>query len=614
MSEPSRTGRAYGRNGRAFAGTGVAVACLAAAAAMLTTGAEARSAAAPVNNSPPTNSGTAVVGETLTAAEGSWTGAPFTLTHRWVRCGADGGLPDASNCTTITGAIATSYVVVGGSGGDVGSTLRVVETATNPDGTPSAASAPTGVVTEPTTPVNTAEPLISGSAVEGSTLTISTGTWAGTSITYTYRWLRCGAGGGLPDGSDCPSIPGATSSSYTLVTADIGRRLRAQVTASNVAGTATATANPSDVVQQSSTSGPPRNLVEPSITGTFVVGRFLSASLGTWAGATLSYAYQWMRCGADGGLPDGSNCTPISGATTSSYTLTVDDVGQRMRIRITASNSLGTQTVASNASAEVTATSSTTPAAQAPLNSVLPAILGSATVGTTLTASVGLWTGTAPLLYSYQWLRCGADGGQSTGVGCPAISGATGTQYALAAADLGQRLRVQVTARNTLGTATATSNAAALVQAAGSTPAPSPPPPTETLPPGAIRLPNGKISIPVTSVSEPERLIVGEVEFTPNPVRSRERPLELRVRVVDTRGYVVRDALVFTRSTPLVTSQPGEQRSGRDGWARLRMTPEADFPLAKGHNVQFWLRVRKQSDELLAGVSNRRLVQVATAG
>jgi hypothetical protein len=612
MSEPKRTGWAHGSDRRVVAGTAVLVACLAAVAAMLTAGAAARSATLPVNASPPTISGIPVVGETLTASEGSWTGAPFTLTHRWVRCGADGGLPDASNCTTIGGATATSYVVVGG---DVGFTLRVVETATNADGAPSAASAPTAVVTTQTAPVNTAEPLISGSAVEGSTLSTSTGTWTGTSITYTYRWLRCDTSGGLPDASNCPSIPGATSSSYTLGAADIGQRLRAQVTASNAKGTATATANPTDVVQQSTTSGPPRNLVEPSISGTFAVGRILSGSLGTWAGATpLSYAYQWVRCGTDGGLPDGSNCAPISNATTSIYTLTVDDVGQRIRIRITASNSLGTQTAASNASAVVTPTSSTTPAPRAPLNTVLPAILGSATVGTTLTASVGLWTGTTPLLYSYQWLRCGPDGGQPSGAGCSAISGATGTQFTLASADLGQRLRVQVTARNTLGTATATSNATAQVQAAGSTPTPTPtPPPTPGLPPGAIRLPDGKVSIPVTSVSLPERLVATQILFTPNPVRSRARPLELRVRVFDTRGYVVRDAVVFARSTPLLTSAPGEQTSGRDGWARLRMTLHADFPLGGGRNVQFWVRVRKPSDELLAGVSNRRLVQVATA-
>jgi hypothetical protein len=42
--------------------------------------------------------------------------------------------------------------------------------------------------------------------------------------------------------------------------------------------------------------------------------------------------------------------------------------------------------------------------------------------------------------------------------------------------------------------------------------------------------------------------------------------------------------------------------------------PRADFPLRDGVNVQFWVRARKQTDPLLAGVSNRRLVQVATAG
>ena len=97
-------------------------------------------------------------------------------------------------------------------------------------------------------------------------------------------------------------------------------------------------------------------------------------------------------------------------------------------------------------------------------------------------------------------------------------------------------------------------------------------------------------------------------------MRSRSVPLELRVRVVDTRGYYVRDALVFARATPLVTSAAPEQRTGRDGWATLRLTPRADFPLRDDYSVQFFVRVRKQGEELLAGVSARRLVQVATAG
>ena len=79
--------------------------------------------------------------------------------------------------------------------------------------------------------------------------------------------------------------------------------------------------------------------------------------------------------------------------------------------------------------------------------------------------------------------------------------------------------------------------------------------------------------------------------------------LQLRVHIVDTRGYVVRDALVFARSTPLVTSAAGEPRTATDGWATLRMVPKAGFPIRTGHNVQFFIRVRKPGDNLLAGVS-----------
>jgi hypothetical protein len=63
-------------------------------------------------------------------------------------------------------------------------------------------------------PTNTREPSISGRAEQGRRLDASRGTWTGSGNSYAYRWVRCGVGGGLPDGSDCISISGATGSSY----------------------------------------------------------------------------------------------------------------------------------------------------------------------------------------------------------------------------------------------------------------------------------------------------------------------------------------------------------------------------------------------------------------
>src|SRR4051794_25465829 len=60
-------------------------------------------------------------------------------------------------------------------------------------------------------------------------------------------------------------------------------------------------------------------------------------------------------------------------------------------------------------------------AGEAPANTTPPAVSGTPAVGSTLSASTGSWTGTAPITYSYQWRRCGvgykggvlADGPQS---------------------------------------------------------------------------------------------------------------------------------------------------------------------------------------------------------
>jgi hypothetical protein len=332
---------------------------------------------------------------------------------------------------------------------------------------------------------------------------------------------------------------------------------------------------------------------EPAISGSPVQGQTLSASNGSWSGTQpIAYAYQWVRCGTDGGAPDGGNCTFIPNAKSSTYVLQGDDVGRRMRVRVTATNSAGSQTVASNATAVVTAS--------APKNTNAPSIAGTATQGQTLIANVGSWIGAQPIAYAYQWLRCDQNGNN-----CGAIAGQTRSSYVLGTSDVGHRLRVRVTASNGQGSASATSNATAVVQAPAS-------PPT-TLPPGAIKLPAGKVSIPASSVSLPARLIIDGVQFTPHPVRSNVDTFTLRAHVVDTRGYVVRDALVFARSTPLLTTTPVEARTGQDGWVTLTFAPRVGFPFRAGHNVQFFVRARKAGDNVLGGVSTRRLIQVGTA-
>jgi hypothetical protein len=223
----------------------------------------------------------------------------------------------------------------------------------------------------------------------------------------------------------------------------------------------------------------------------------------------------------------------------------------------------------------------------APQNTAPPAIAGRPQVGQTLQASTGTWTGT-PATFAFQWLRCNA-----TGVACSAISGATAGTYVVQAADMGLTLRVQVTATSASGTSEAQSE-------------PTP------VPAGQIALPDGTASIPVAGVSPPHRLVATDVRFSPRPLRSRTAPFQIQVRVVDTRGFVVRDALVFVRSTPLVATAPPEAPTGQDGWVTLQSTPRPDFRLVfrRGYNLVHFVRVRKPGDDPLGGVSGRRLVQV----
>jgi Calcineurin-like phosphoesterase len=106
------------------------------------------------------------------------------------------------------------------------------------------------------------------------------------------------------------------------------------------------------------------------------------------------------------------------------------------------------------------------PSATPPVNTSPPAISGQPSVGQTLTGDRGTWSGTQPIGYADQWLRCDTGGN-----GCTAIPGATATTYAPTSADLGTTLRFRVTATNAQASVEATSNATAAVT---DTPPPSP--------------------------------------------------------------------------------------------------------------------------------------------
>jgi hypothetical protein len=226
----------------------------------------------------------------------------------------------------------------------------------------------------------------------------------------------------------------------------------------------------------------------------------------------------------------------------------------------------------------------------APTNTAAPTISGTPQVGQTLTASTGTWTSDTTPTYTYQWERC-----DTAGNNCAVIAGATAQTYTVQSADVNSTLRVLVTARNASGSTAATSAQTAVV--------------TEPGPAGAIKTTQGQTSVPASSVNLPERLIVNSVKFNPGVLTSR-RAFTARIHVVDTRGYLVRDALVKLTGLPYAWAHTGgEVRTGTDGWATLTVVPTRNMPLSRNALVMF-VRARVEGQSLLAGSSTRRLVQV----
>ena len=348
----------------------------------------------------PTITGSATVGSTLTAVAGTWD-AGVTLAYQW-----------NSNGSPISGATSSTYAVQPGDNGDT----RTVSVTGSATGYSSATKTSTGSLIAPGSLTLTPKPTFTGGPAVGNTLTAVPGSWdAG--VTLAYQWYLNGA-----------PISGATSSTFTLVQADLNGSIVVKVTGSLAGYTSVTKASSAATVLLKIPVTP-----TPTFTGTVATGAKLTAVPGTWT-KKVKLSYQWLR-----------NGTAIAGATGKTYTLTVADFGQQVSVAVTGTLAGGYLTTT-----QTSASSTVAPGTIAKKPKVK--FTGAAKPGGTLTASAGAWPAGTTL--SYQWLRNGT-----------AISGATSSTYSVKAGDAGASISLTVTGTLTGYNTLAVTSAAKVIKA-----------------------------------------------------------------------------------------------------------------------------------------------------
>ena len=278
----------------------------------------------------PTISGTAQVGETLTADtsgiadDDGVSGATFS--YQWIR-------NDGSSDREITDATDSTYTLVAA---DESKTIKVrvsfTDDAANEETLTSTATEAVSFAVQQQIANNpaTGAPTISGTVQAGETLTVETSNISDgdgmVNVTFGYQWIS-------NDGTTDTDITDEPSSTYVIKPWDLGEYIKARVSFTDDAGNEeTLTSSATTAVAASPNKVPTGR---PIISGMAEVGQSLYAVvMGIRDGNGMTYAtfsYQWIR-------NDGTTDADIPGATGSSYTLTAADEGKTIKVRVSFTN------------------------------------------------------------------------------------------------------------------------------------------------------------------------------------------------------------------------------------------------------------------------------------
>ena len=508
----------------------------------LTSAATDAVAAATPPNSPatgaPTITGTAQVGETLTANTSGVIDADglsnVQYEYQW--------LADDSE---ISGATNATYTLAAE---DEGKAITVQVDFTDDQGNEeSLTSGATDAVAASPAPNSPAAgaPAITGTAQVGETLTADTSGIADedglTNATYSFQWL-----------ADDTEIAGATSLTYTLVDADEGKAVKVEVTFTDDAGNEESlTSAATDAVAAEPAPNSPATGT-PTISGTAQVGETLTADTSGVLDAdgltNPAFTYQWL-----------ADDSEITGATGLTYTLVAADEGKAIKVEVRLTDDTGNSESLTSAATDAVAAE---PTPNSPATGV-PTISGTAQVGEALTADtsgIADADGLSNVQYEYQWLADDA-----------AIAGATGSTYTVAAADEGKAIKVEVTFRDDAGNGETLTSAATDAAAAAE---PSEPPDK----PRGLEATSTHDSVTLTWDDPNDDSITGYVILRRIPGVDPEGHFD--VLVADTASattYTDNTVAAETRYTYRIKAINGAGTSERSRWCHID-TPAAPVP------------------------------------